>query len=80
LTNFLNAEEEGFFGINIHKSTASKGDKSLIGKDSAGCQVFQNNDDFYEMMRLARISGSKYGNKFTYTLLDDKDYIRKRNT
>ena len=80
LTNFLNAEEEGFFGINIHKSTASKGDKSLIGKDSAGCQVFQNNDDFYEMMRLARISGSKYGNKFTYTLLDDKDYIRSRNT
>jgi hypothetical protein len=80
LTNFLNAEEDGFFGINIHKSTATKNDKTLIGRDSAGCQVFQNNNDFYEMMRLARISGSKYGNKFTYTLLDDKDYIRKRNT
>lgn len=79
-TNFLNAEQSGSFGINIHKSTATKGDKTLIGKDSAGCQVFQNNDDFYEMMRLAEVSAQKHGNKFTYTLIDDRDYIRKRNT
>lgn len=79
-TNFLNAEQSGFFGINIHKSTASKSDKTLIGKDSAGCQVFQDNADFYEMMRLARISGSRYGNKFTYTLIDERDTIRTRNT
>jgi len=79
-TNFLNAEQKGYFGINIHKSTASKGDKTLIGRDSAGCQVFQNNDDFFEMMRLARISAQRYGNKFNYTLLDERDTFRKRNT
>lgn len=79
-TNFLNATDTGKFGINIHKSTRTKNDTTLIGKDSAGCQVFQNEADFNEMMRLAKASKAKYGNKFTYTLLDDRDAERRRNT
>jgi len=79
-TNFLNATDTGKFGINIHRSTRTKNDATLIGRDSAGCQVFQNEADFNEMMRLAHDSKAKYGNKFTYTLLDDRDAERGRNT
>jgi hypothetical protein len=79
-TNFLNAEQSGFFGINIHRASRNKSNQAIISRDSAGCQVFQNEADFNEMMRLARNSASKYGNKFTYTLIDERDYIRKRNT
>jgi hypothetical protein len=32
------------------------------------------------MMRLAEKSAQLHGNKFTYTLIDERDYIRKRNT
>jgi hypothetical protein len=31
-------------------------------------------------MKLAEKSAQLYGNKFTYTLIDERDYIRKRNT
>lgn len=79
-TNFLNGEQSGYFGINIHRSSRGKNNVAIIGKDSAGCQVFQNEGDFNEMMKLAEVSSRKYGNKFTYTLLDERDYIRKRNT
>lgn len=79
-TNFLNATDTGYFGINIHRSTRTKNDATLIGMDSAGCQVFQNEEDFNEMMRRAHDHKAKYGNKFTYTLLDDRDAKRTRNT
>jgi hypothetical protein len=79
-TNLLNQTEEGMFGINIHRPTATKADTSLIGKDSAGCQVFQFVNDFTDMMSMARLSRSKYGNRFTYTLFDERDTIRNVNT
>ena len=70
----------GLYGINIHRASRGKNNEALIGLDSAGCQVFQNESDFNEMMKMAQKSKQVNGNKFTYTLIDERDYIRKRNT
>lgn len=80
LINYLAPTTTGLYGINIHKSTAGKNDPSLIGLDSAGCQVFKNVTDFNDMMKMAEISKDKYGNKFSYILIDERDTIKFRNT
>jgi hypothetical protein len=80
LINYLAPTQTGLYGINIHKSTKGKNNEDIIGLDSAGCQVFRNIRDFEDMMQLARISKNKYGNSFTYTLLDDRDLIKFANT
>ena len=67
-------EQKGLFGINIHK--AGKDSKD-VDQWSAGCQVFQKSDDFNEFMGLARKHKNLYGNKFTYTLIDERAYNRK---
>ena len=67
-------EETGLFGINIHK--AGKDSKD-VDKWSAGCQVFQKSDDFNQFMDLARKHRELYGNKFTYTLIDERAYNRR---
>lgn len=76
--NFFAPTYSGMYGINIHKASTGKDDVTYIDRDSAGCQVWQNESDFAEMMRLANISKSKYGNNFTYTLIDNRDIIRRR--
>jgi hypothetical protein len=65
--------EEGMFGINIHRAMRN-GKSELIGKWSAGCQVFQNDSDFNELIELANKSNRFYGNQFTYTLINEKDF------
>lgn len=80
LLNFFAETQTGLFGINIHRASRGKNNVSIIGLDSAGCQVFMNEADFNEMMKLAEISAALYGNSFTYTLLDEKDiYKQTRN-
>ena len=76
ILDFNNGNEHtGLFGINIHR--ASKyGDNYSIKKNSAGCQVFQNSDDFDEFMRMVDKQKDLYGNKFTYTLIDERAYVR----
>lgn len=64
--------DTGMFGINIHHA-AKTGKTEFVGKFSAGCQVFQSIDDFNEVMELVRKQLRKYGNKFTYTLLNTND-------
>jgi hypothetical protein len=78
--NYLAPTQTGLFGINIHKSTKGKNNEDVIGLDSAGCQVFRNISDFEDMMRMARTSRNKYGNNFSYILLDDRDTLKFRNT
>jgi len=73
-------EEKGLFGVNIHK--AGKDSKD-VDTWSAGCQVFQKSDDFNTFMNLARKHRELNGNKFTYTLIDERAYnraIRRRFT
>lgn len=77
LLNFFAETQTGNFGINIHKSSSGKKDQLEIGLDSAGCQVFQKPEDFLEMMRAAFASKSRYGNRFTYTLIDERDIYKK---
>lgn len=59
--------DEGFFGINIHR--ASLRDK-LVGADSAGCQVIKSYSEFEEFIDLCLLHRARWGNKFTYTLVE----------
>ena len=66
------ATETGLFGINIHGSGKLAPSKQ-IGKWSAGCQVFSNWSNKEEVMDICDLFKSKTGNKFTYTLINEKD-------
>ena len=65
-------EDEGWYGINIHKHRGSDA-RVNTGGSSAGCQVFQSSMDFAEFMETCEDASDKYGNKFTYTLLEERD-------
>lgn len=69
--------EEGFFGINLHRAD-SDGTTKYVGEYSAGCQVFANADDFDDFMKLAQRHKDLYGNVFTYTLIDERAYNRRK--
>lgn len=72
----LNPEkiDTGWFGINIHRSDANM-TRTTIDGYSAGCQVFNNPRDFDEFMRIIEKSKAKFGNKFTYTLINEQDLV-----
>jgi hypothetical protein len=77
--NIVTLVDEGYFGINIHRSNPY--DQSYeINKWSAGCQVFKKVDDFNALMDLCRESAKVYGPKFTYTLIDEKDLRKHLNS
>lgn len=63
---------EGIYGINIHRAS-QWGVSKQVDKWSAGCQVIASNDDFAEFMRICNTARKKWGNSFTYTLLESKD-------
>lgn len=72
LLDFNNGKEDtGLFGINIHRANAV-GTTKNIDKYSAGCQVFENADDFAKFLELAEKHNTMYGNNFTYTLVDER--------
>lgn len=60
----------GYFGINIHRSNPS-GWTDWVNRHSAGCQCFANAEHFHEAMALADKASGYYGNRFTYTLLEE---------
>lgn len=62
---------EGMFGINIHKAGA---DSTQVNKWSAGCQVFSHSADFEEFMSICYAAKEKWGNSFTYTLIDEPEF------
>jgi len=66
-------EEEGWFGINIHKHRGSTS-RINTGGVSAGCQVFQNSREFYEFMEICDDAAEIWGNSFTYTLVSESDF------
>ena len=74
--DFNNGKQEtGNFGINIHRA-GSKGTTINVDKWSAGCQVFENAEDFAKFLVLAEKHSGLYGNNFTYTLVDERAYNR----
>lgn len=76
ILDFNNGKEDtGNFGINIHRA-GSKGTTINVDRWSAGCQVFENADDFANFLGLAEKHKGLYGNNFTYTLVDERAYTR----
>lgn len=65
-------KEWGYFGINIHRASTSK-TLAEIDSYSAGCQVIQNPQNFDVFIQILEQSELYWGNKFTYTLLNQKD-------
>lgn len=66
-------EDTGLHAINIHRSNAHKA-STVVGKWSAGCQVFQDPDHFQFFLALCDRASEKFGNKFSYTLLEELDF------
>ena len=58
---------------NIHHASYTA-TSSQVGKWSAGCQVIANISNFNEFMDYCRLSKDLYGDSFTYTLLNEKDF------
>lgn len=72
---YIGKESTGLFGINIHRSSIH-GITKTVGKWSAGCQVFEKNEDFIHFMSLCEKHRSLYGNRFTYSLIDFRAFKR----
>ena len=69
-------EEQGWFGINIHKHSGP-GARLNTGGSSAGCQVFKKTPDFYEFMDTCQEASDRWSNSFTYTLIEENDLLEK---
>jgi hypothetical protein len=66
--------QSGMFGINIHRGPRN-GQWDENNRDySAGCQVFSDDRKFDEFLRLCENGANAFGNKFTYTLLHERDF------
>lgn len=67
----------GMYGINIHRA-GQNGKTKFVDKYSAGCQVFENAQDFLKFLQLCEKHKSIYGNAFTYSLLDNRALKRSK--
>lgn len=56
-------------GLNMH-TTSFINDIDKVGAYSAGCQVRQHHEDHQTVMGILKRSAERYGNSFTYTLID----------
>ena len=65
--------DSGIFGINFHHANMTAV-STLVGGWSAGCQVLNNPADFAVALDLCKKSAEKYGNSFTYTLIEECDF------
>ena len=65
----------GYFGINIHNSDV---DVDVVDGFSAGCQVTKRNTDWEGLIHLGKIHEERYGNVFSYTLLDEEQLLRQK--
>ncbi len=74
--DYKGEEDEGWYGINIHKHAGSD-TREDTGGVSAGCQVFRSSKDFYEFMDLCDIAADTWSNSFTYTLLNSEDVYKE---
>ena len=70
--NFDAPSDTGFFGINCHRASLEN-EANQVGKWSAGCQVLANPVDFELLLMLCRQSANRYGNGFTYTLINHEE-------
>lgn len=72
ILDFYNGRYDvGNFGINVHRAKKT-GITYEVEDHSAGCQVFQNASEFDFFMKLCAAHKKLHGNKFTYTLVDQR--------
>ncbi len=67
-------EDTGIHAVNIHRADAFR-PSIRVGRWSAGCQVVQDPDHFAFLMSLCERAREKFGNSFTYTLLEEQDIV-----
>lgn len=67
-----NTIDTGRFGINIHRSNPHT-ESFKVEKWSAGCQVFKKVKEFDKFITICKKASKIWGNKFSYTLLTQKD-------
>lgn len=61
-------------GLNIHRSSIKEGGSKYVDRWSAGCQVFQNNEDFQRLLFLCDKQLETHGYRtFTYTLISNEE-------
>jgi len=72
LTLDENNLEKGIFNINIHRANHI-GITEKVDKNSAGCQVFADVRDYKEFFKLIKGILKSKNNRYTYTLLRDKE-------
>lgn len=65
----------GKIGLNIHRESLNKIDL-VVGKNSAGCGGIQTNWDYF--MFLINQGIKHWGNSFSYTLINEKDFYTVR--
>ncbi|MBL7932319.1 MAG: hypothetical protein JNL60_10470 [Bacteroidia bacterium] len=76
--DFYNGKKEsGQYGINIHRANKT-GTTLSVDRNSAGCQVFANASDFELFLKMCEQHRSRFGNNFTYTLIDFRSVQRRR--
>lgn len=61
---------EGYFGINIHRASATRESRN-VEKWSAGCQVFADPKEYSIFISVCEKAQSIWGDFFSYTLLED---------
>ena len=66
-------EDSGLHAVNIHRANRIRA-STQVEKWSAGCQVMQDPDHFDFFMTLCGRGANKFGNSFTYTLLESSDF------
>lgn len=69
-------ESKGLFGVNIHRASIY-GKTKKVGKWSAGCQVFEKNEEFIQFILLCEKHRLMHGNQFTYSLIDLRSLNRQ---
>ena len=66
-------EQQGMHAINIHRASRVRA-STRMAKWSAGWQVMQDPDHFDFFMTLCERGALKFGNSFSYTLLESEDF------
>ncbi len=67
-------EQTGMYGINLHRAHDDY-ELEVVNGYSAGCQVVQDPDEYEVHMDVVIKSSEVWGNKFTYTLINENDLI-----
>ena len=63
----------GMFGINCHHANSSETHPSqIVNNWSWGCQVLRKINSWNKFFRIVKKSATLYGDKFSYSLFDDK--------